>query len=533
MATKRFAVRKNDDADAEIGTFTLEQLRDRIARGEITEIDFVRDADKQPPAKWTQIKEVTRLIATRRPPEHKASPVAPPGSRGAVRTPPSPAPVTAAAGSPAGVDGTWLRKDTLPVIVASLALLMTLLNTGWLLLAYAETDEPKSVQPAAQSEPRAGVSKPSPSAVQPRPDEPTTAQAKVPRNDGDFDEARKDTQRPQKKQPATLDEVVSRLDRIDARLADIDQRAEMQASRNLLHQGVEAGVLEFRVADTPFRFIFVPAGKFRFGYPAEEQNRVVRATGNPNSFLNATPECNVTIARGFFMLDREITVAQWKSCTDDAAVNSAPAPVGQGPPSLDSPKCDVTWLEARSFCAALQKSVPALSGGACELRLPTEIEWEYASRGGQGLLLPWVPQSGPTTRFLGSVKGTAAAPIAVDPQRNKDLSWRGQFDFAGNVAEWCLDSYDQSLHEALAKRQADTDVIYEPAEDSLAQAAAADKKGEGNPSRTLRGGSILDEPETCELPMRRFLLQNKGAAHIGFRPVIVLKKTIPPTAGEK
>lgn len=523
MATNSFAIRKSDDADAELGTFTFEQLRVSFARGEITEIDFVRDADAPPPAKWKRIKELPALVAKLRSSDPKGAPVASPGSRDTALNLPAPVRATTPGASPAGVDVMWFRKDLLPVIVASLALLLTLINTGWLLLANADADEPRPIQLAAQSVPTPSLTQPSPAADGPRPDEPTTAKAKTPRNNGD-DDARKTAPRPQKQQGATLDEVMKRLDRIDSRITAIDQRAATQSSKVLFCRAIEAGALEFSVADTAFRFIFVPAGTFRFGYPADEQNRVVQATGNPNSFLNATPECVVTVQRGFFILDREITVAHWNSCTENAAAQPVPAATGQPQTSVSAPKRNVSWLDAHSFCSALQKAVPQLSAAACEVRLPTEIEWEYAGRGGQSLIFPWVPQPGAAQLFLGSAKGTAA-PIAVDPRQNMDRSWRGLFDFAGNVSEWCLDEYEQSLHEALADRQADAIVTYDPADDPLITAALAVNKGEGNPSRALRGGSILDAPEACELPMRRFLLQNKAAEHIGFRPVIVLKKT--------
>lgn len=499
MAIKRFAIRKSG-SDEELGSFTLEELRTRFGKGEITPRDSFRDADNLPPAGWRLIIDSRSLIAALGCSDHAAEPPAAPSSRETSHT--LPACATIPTTSPAAFDSTMLRKDLLSVALASLALLVTLLNTGWLLLAKVDAHEA------------------------------ATAKAPPPEVNGDRDVVRKDDKFPQDKKVATLDTVMTRLDRIDARLAALDQRAEAASSRALLCQAMEAGVLDFRVADTGFRFVFVPAGTFRFGYPAEEQNRVVRATGNPNSFLNATPECVVNVARGFFMLDREITVGQWNSCVSEAAAKSAPVTTApeQAPP--DAPKRNISWLEAQAFCAALQKAVPQLSGDACQVRLPTEIEWEYAGRGSQSLNFPWVPRAGAEQPFLGSAKGPAA-PIAVDPLKNRDLSWRGQFDFAGNVAEWCLDSYDQSIHEALAKRQAHSEVTYEPADDPLVRAALAENNGEGNPSRTLRGGSILDAPEACELPMRRFLLQNKHAEHIGFRPVVVLKKAAAPATEEK
>jgi formylglycine-generating enzyme required for sulfatase activity len=498
---KHFFVQKNGHAE-ELGPFTLDQLRDRFGKGEITPQDSFRDAANLSLAYWRLIKDSRSLMVALGRSDRAAERPAAPRSSDTGHTLPLPARVPIQATSPVGSDGRRLRKNLLSVVIPSLALLLTLLNTGWLLLAKGDADEP------------------------------ATAKARPPKLTGDGEVARKDALRPPKEQNATLDDIMMRLDLIDERLARIDHRTEAASSGNSICQAMEGGVLEFRVTDTAFRFIFVPAGTFRFGYPAEEQNRVVQATGNPNSFLNATPECVVNVVRGFFMLDREITVAQWNACVGGTASKPAPATTGQEQTPLEAPKRNVSWVEAQSFCAALQKAVPRLSADACQVRLPTEIEWEYAGRGSQSLTFPWVPQAGPAQRFLGSAKGMAV-PIAVDPLTNKDLSWRGQFDFAGNLSEWCLDPYDQSLHEALGKRQIDSVVNYDPASDPIVATALVEKMDDRNPTRPLRGGSIIDGPEACELPMRRFLLQNKAAEHIGFRPVVILKKTGLLTAEEK
>ncbi len=86
----------------------------------------------------------------------------------------------------------------------------------------------------------------------------------------------------------------------------------------------------------------------------------------------------------------------------------------------------ITWFEARDFCA--------WRGG----RLPTESEWEYAARGPNNLEYPWgdawdetkAVWSGNTNSQTADVGSIAAG-----------ASWVGALDLSGNVWEWVSTIY--------------------------------------------------------------------------------------------
>jgi len=92
-----------------------------------------------------------------------------------------------------------------------------------------------------------------------------------------------------------------------------------------------------------------------------------------------------------------------------------------------NPVTNITWQQACSLCQAMGKKAQDRY-----LRLPSEIEWEFAARAGQ-LTVSGLPMD--NFKRYAVVNSEGPAPVG-----SKEPNGWGLFDMVGNVAEWCLDA---------------------------------------------------------------------------------------------
>ncbi|GAA1979431.1 formylglycine-generating enzyme family protein [Microbacterium pumilum] len=154
-------------------------------------------------------------------------------------------------------------------------------------------------------------------------------------------------------------------------------------------------------------------------------------------------------------------------------------------------------------------------------RLPTEVEHEYAARGGvDGARFAWgdepypggVPQANSWLgRFPYDNQGVGGtAPVGSYPANGYGLH-----DMMGNVWEWTSDYYTPR-HLTLSDEPVD------PGKRLNLLATASAREGERTARRVLKGGSFLCSPEYClrfRPAARSAQAEDTAMSHVGFRCV--------------
>ncbi|KAH8651439.1 C-type lectin protein [Xylariales sp. PMI_506] len=170
---------------------------------------------------------------------------------------------------------------------------------------------------------------------------------------------------------------------------------------------------------------FVPAGTFTFG-----------SINHPNS----QPVAKVKLAQAFRIGLYPVVNRDYAAFVHETGCDWL-SPDGTASEMQNVPATDLTWYDARAYCAWLTEKWRADGTIAAseEVRLPTEPEWERAARGDQttndsDVLYPW------GTQWLND--GANSEETGFNRQCTVGLfpagrSPYGCYDMAGQVWEWC------------------------------------------------------------------------------------------------
>ena len=283
----------------------------------------------------------------------------------------------------------------------------------------------------------------------------------------------------------------------------------------------------------PYGMVPVPAGTFHMGQADEN---IAASQINFNK--------QITIG-GFFMDDTEITNNEYRQFVD-ALLEDSVSVLGEdyimeelypdttvwetdfthhlgdplltyyySHPAFDNyPVVGVDWEAAQYFCDWRTEFLNDYRRSKGEwilpnFRLPSEAEWEYASRGGRDLVkYPW---GGPYVR---NAKGCLLANFKPGRGNYFDDGYAyaapvnsffsndfGLYDMAGNVSEWCEDAFN-------------------PASGPLVWDLNPTYNDDSEPRKLVRGGSWKDIAYYLETGTRTFEYKDSTRAYIGFRTVM-------------
>ena len=250
------------------------------------------------------------------------------------------------------------------------------------------------------------------------------------------------------------------------------------------------------VFDEAYReMVLIQAGTFIVGSPAGELGRD----------SDETPHA-VTLTRGFYMLECEVTEDLWARVMESDSSNS------------QLPQNYLRWDDAVDFCNALSiqegwtpvYTIHGVDGdvtwnrSADGYRLPTEAEWEYACRAGS------------QTAFAnGSITSTDCTPLDANLDQmgwycgnsgstphavcQKQPNAWGLSDLHGNVWEWTWDGYRADYQNL-------------PAVDPVHDVGHGDL-------RVLRGGAWSRLARMSRSADRSVSSPGYANSYVGFRPV--------------
>lgn len=204
----------------------------------------------------------------------------------------------------------------------------------------------------------------------------------------------------------------------------------------------------------------------------------------PGSFVMGDDTCGpphkVTISKPFYLGKYEVTEEEWQAVMGGKAADKAAAKRAM---------TRVSWDDCQKFLAKLN-ALAGKQGG--KFVLPSEAQWEYASRAGSAAAFCYGDNERELDKYawFGAEHTISAHPVG----EKKPNAW-GLYDMHGNVWEWCQDRYGD----------------YDPA-------AATDPKGpDKGANRVMRGGGMYNSARECRSAHRSYFPPEVKLAILGLR----------------
>ncbi len=233
--------------------------------------------------------------------------------------------------------------------------------------------------------------------------------------------------------------------------------------------------VSFAQKDKNPKMIFVEGGTFKMGSIDGENDE--------------KPVHEVTV-KDFYISETEITVGQYYEFCTETGWTKPEIPMWGDNKNL--PVVNVSWKDAGAYALWLSRKTGK------KYRLPTEVEWEYAARGGKktsNFIYSGSNNLENVAWFFETSYGSSPQPVF-----GKAKNELGIYDMSGNVWEWCKDSYSWKYY-------------IEKGENSGVN------MGAGGNYRVIRGGAWDNEASTCRVTNRDRDMPESKKGNLGFRLV--------------
>ena len=245
------------------------------------------------------------------------------------------------------------------------------------------------------------------------------------------------------------------------------------------NDGIQPGV-PFQNRTDKQLYVWIPPRRFQMGCSSKDTK----------CEKDETPQHPVTITKGFWMAQTEVTVTAYivKFLEANKKLKKPSAPLfNNGWKNGSQPVVNIAWDEAKQFCE--------WAGG----RLPREAEWEYAARGG---VEDEINALGDNAREKANFEGKGGSDIYdnIAPVGQFDANGFKLYDMLGNVWEWVSDFYSPTYY-------------------GDSRAGVTDPPGpDKGKDHAMRGGSWDSDPKShLRLSIRR---PGKAENNVGMRCVL-------------
>jgi formylglycine-generating enzyme required for sulfatase activity len=274
------------------------------------------------------------------------------------------------------------------------------------------------------------------------------------------------------------------------------------------------------------RFVLIPPGEFLMGYSLEDFARLTESHDNPAELemMQASSKPTwVRITFPFYISKYEITEAERARVlgTDHSLPSVLDLEHTNVRPRGNSEEYPVTripWEEAQLMCQTMNEKskLETWEGPVTQdqlargiYRLPTEAEWEWASRSGRiGVSIADPGELDQEVWMLGNT------PSGVQMRGLKKPNPFGLHDTLGNAQEWCLDNFDIDYFAGNSSS------------DPLVNPLAITKHPHFKKGHVLRGGAIIFGDRITNFTFKTQRDQYSSSWFTGLRVV----RPIPPEA---